>query len=66
MLTVCTQPLSTTPQSWGCRETTAKKMKNQKLNVMFIVSFNRVCGDLLLKLECKYNGNKKKHCMCSI
>lgn len=50
MLTVCTQPLSTTPQSWGCRETTEKKIKHQKLNVMFIVRFNRVCGELLLKL----------------
>ena len=50
----------------GLSRNNSKKMKHQKLNVMFIVSFNRVCGDLLLKLECKYNGNKKKHCMCSI
>lgn len=29
MLTVCTQPLSTTPQSWGCREKQQQKKKNK-------------------------------------
>lgn len=35
MLTVCTQPLSTTPQSWGCREKQQQKNETSEIECNF-------------------------------